>query len=79
MAGECDAAETRLNQAMTMFSALDTHWQVGRTHFELGELARVRLGASGGRDQYARALVEFEAIGAVPDAMNIRRLMDRQL
>jgi len=77
LAGEFDAAEARLNQALTLFGALDTHWQIGRTHFELGELARAHSGHSAGRDNYAKALVEFETIGAAPDAMRVRKVVDQ--
>ena len=33
------AAKARLNQALELFQGLETRWQIGRTLYELGELA----------------------------------------
>jgi hypothetical protein len=37
--GDYDAALARLSAALDIVRALDTHWQIGRTLVELGELA----------------------------------------
>ncbi len=68
LAGEFDDAGVRLNQAVALFSALDTRWQIGRTHVELGELARLRSDMAAARGHFSRALAEFEELGAAPDA-----------
>lgn len=72
LAGEFDAAGARLNQALAMFSALDARWQIGRTHAELGELARLRSDVDGAREHFSRALAEFEELEAAPDAARAR-------
>ncbi len=61
------AAETRLNQALELFQGLETRWQIGRTLFELAEVAVGRTDPAGARDYFSRALAAFEEIGAVPD------------
>jgi tetratricopeptide (TPR) repeat protein len=65
--GEYAAAETRLNQALKLFQGLETRWQIGRTLYELAELAQDRADLAGARDYFSRALAAFEEIGAVPD------------
>jgi hypothetical protein len=37
--GKYEEAEARLNQALEMFEGLETRWQIGRTLYELAELA----------------------------------------
>jgi tetratricopeptide (TPR) repeat protein len=70
--GAYEEAEVRLDQAVALFKGLDTRWQLGRTHFELGELAAERAEAAEAKRQYARALALFEEMGAVPDAERTR-------
>ena len=41
--GQYELAEARLLEAVALFEGLDTRWQLGRTHFELGELAAIDL------------------------------------
>ena len=65
--GEYTAAETRLNQALELFEGLETRWQIGRTLFELAEVARDRADPAEARDYFLRALAAFEEMGAVPD------------
>jgi len=62
-----DEAEARLTQALALFSAREAHWQVGRTLVEMAKLALDQADKVSARDHYARALAEFEAIGARPD------------
>lgn len=66
--GEHAEAEARLQQALALFRGLDTRWQIGRTLFELGELARVRPDAAGAREHFSLALAAFEEMSAAPDA-----------
>jgi len=65
--GEYAAAEARLNQALELFQVLETRWQIGRTLYELGELAQARTDPAGARAYFSRALVMFEEMKAVPD------------
>ena len=68
LAGEQADAEVRLNQALELFRGLDTAWQIGRTHFELGKLAQTQGGTVGARHHFALALAAFEKMNARPDA-----------
>ena len=77
--GEYEKAKARLNQALEMFQGLETRWQVGRTLYELAELAVARADPTEAREYFSRALVAFEKIGANPDAVRTRealRLLD---
>jgi tetratricopeptide (TPR) repeat protein len=68
LAGQYSDAEIRLKQALTLFETLDTRWQIGRTLFELGELALANTESESAREYFSRALVAFEELGALPDA-----------
>ncbi len=61
-----------LKRALELFETLDTRWQVGRTLFELGELALSQTENQAAREYFSRALSAFEALGAVPDAGRAR-------
>ncbi len=77
--GKYEEAEARLNQALELFQGLETYWQIGRTLYELAELALARTDQIQARDYFSRALVAFEEIRANPDAARIRealRLLD---
>ena len=65
--GAYEEAEARLQQAVTLFGGLDTRWQLGRTYFELGQLAVDRSDTAAAKQRNARALELFEEMGAVPD------------
>ncbi len=72
LAGQYTEARPRLDQALTLFGSLDTHWQLGRTHFELGELALAQADTTLARDHYSQALAAFEEMKAAPDAERAR-------
>lgn len=72
LAGEHAEAQARFDRAMALFSELGTRWQIGRTLFELGELELARSDNARARENFQRALVEFEAMQAVPDAERTR-------
>ncbi len=65
--GEYAQAEARLDQALELFQKLETRWQIGRTLFELADLARTRGEPALARDYYSRALTMFEDMAALPD------------
>ena len=65
--GKYAQAETRLHQALELFEGLETRWQIGRTLFELAEVALGRTDPAEARDYLSLALAAFEEIGAVPD------------
>jgi tetratricopeptide (TPR) repeat protein len=72
LSGEYADAESRFNRALEIFDVLGTRWQTGRTLFEFGELEEARQDRAGAREKYSRALVEFEAMRAAPDAAATR-------
>jgi tetratricopeptide (TPR) repeat protein len=72
LTGDYAEAEVRLNQALELFQGLETRWQIGRTFYELAELALVRTDTEEASDYFSLALVAFEGIRAVPDAVRTR-------
>jgi len=72
LAGEFSDAESRLNQALELFSGLNTRYQMGRTLFELGELAAGQSNIPKAHDHFTRALDAFEAMSALPDVARTR-------
>lgn len=69
-------AEKCLRRALEIFDALGTRWQSGRTLVELGELERAQHNAAGARDYFVRALNEFDALRAAPDAARVRAVLE---
>jgi hypothetical protein len=76
LAREFTESETRLRTALELFLGLEARWQIGRTLFELGELAAARMDTAGARDYFGRALAAFEALRAVPDAARTRQALE---
>ncbi|MGH2619794.1 MAG: hypothetical protein ACRDHG_04385 [Anaerolineales bacterium] len=72
LVGEYDRAQARLKEALDSFTQIGAHWQIGRTHFELGELARARGDAATAIGQLRIARDEFDKQGAVPDRNQAR-------
>lgn len=72
LAGEHVEAVTRLNQAMEIFSSLEMGWQVGRTYFEMGEVARKLGEAERAQGFFDQATTAFETMKAAPDIMRTR-------
>jgi tetratricopeptide (TPR) repeat protein len=68
LAGEYADAASRFNQALEIFNAQGMRWQIGRTLVEFGELEQSRQDFARARDYFSRALTEFDAMHAVPDA-----------
>lgn len=71
LAGEHAPAETRLRQALELFTKLGTRWQIGRTLFELGEL-NLTHSRPKARQYYSQALGAFEEMDAAPNAERTR-------
>jgi tetratricopeptide (TPR) repeat protein len=70
--GEYAQAEARLAEALALFEERGAHWQTGRTQLERAELALAQADVAAARDRFSRALAEFEALGARPDAERTR-------
>jgi TolA-binding protein len=77
LAGEYPEAEARFNQALDLFNGLNTRWQIGRTLFELGELAAVQRKTNKAREYFTRAHAAFEEMGAAPDAVRTQAALER--
>ena len=71
LAGEYPQAGERLNTALATFRRLNTRWQIGRTLFELGELARSQDNLDGARQVFTFALSAFEEMKAAPDIARV--------
>ncbi len=74
--GDFEEAEARLGLALELFRDLDTRWQLGRTYYELGELAAARSNPAKAAEQYSASLKLHEEMGALPDAVRTREAMD---
>ncbi len=77
LAGEYAESEARLGQALDLFNGLNTRWQIGRTLFELGELAAAQADTVRARDHFTRALGAFQEMHAVPDAERTEAALQR--
>jgi tetratricopeptide (TPR) repeat protein len=77
LAGEYAEAEARLIQALDLFNGLNTRWQIGRTLFELGEVAAARADTTTAHDRFSLALTAFETMQAAPDAARTRAALER--
>lgn len=76
LAGDSAAANASLNQALDIFSQLKTRWQMGRTLFELGELAVTQVNTAEARDFFSRAIELFEEMQATSDVSRTRAALD---
>ncbi len=77
LAGDHAEAQARLQQALALFQELDARWQIGRTLFELGELAHAQLNGVAARNYLSNALATFEEIRATPDAARTQVMLER--
>jgi tetratricopeptide (TPR) repeat protein len=75
LAGERDAAETQLGDALRLFTQLGARWQIGRTLYELGELYLAQSKEKA-REYYSQALGAFEEIQAAPNMERTRIVLD---
>jgi len=75
LAGERAPAETRLRQALELFTKLGTRWQIGRTLFELGEL-NLTHSPTKAREYYSQALGSFEEIQAKTNVEQTRAALN---
>lgn len=76
LAGEFAEAEGRLEQALQVFSAYPAPWQVGRTLFELGLLAKAAGQKDKARAHLAKALDAFEELRAGSDIRKTREALE---
>jgi tetratricopeptide (TPR) repeat protein len=76
LVGEYSQAEVRFKKALEIFTSYPAPWQIGRTLFEMGELARARNEKEQARDHYSRALIAFEKLKAAPYAALARAALE---
>ncbi len=77
LAGEFNDAESSLNQALGLFEELGTRYQIGRTLFELGEVAAAQKDTANARHHFTRALESFESMQAAPDTARTKAALER--
>ena len=76
LAEEYQDAETRLEKALEIFEELGTRWQIGRTLFELGELALAESDGEAALSFFSRAQDLFEELGAGPDVSQTASVLE---
>ena len=76
LAGEYSQAEEHLSRALGLLGEVGARWQLGRTHFELGELAVARGNRAKAHASFAQALADFEFMRAMPDVTRTRAALE---
>ncbi len=76
LAGEYPQADGRLLNALEIFEDYPAPWQIGRTLFELGELALAQVKIGQAQDYYSHALRIFEELRAEPYAARSRAALE---
>ena len=75
--GKHTEAETRLKQALELFTKFGARWQIGRTLFELGELKLAQSEEKAKAiEYYSQALGSFQEIQALPNAERTRAALN---
>ncbi len=77
LAAEYSQAEARFKKALEIFTSYPAPWQIGRTLFEMGELACTQSDKEQARDYYSRALTAFEELHAAPYAALSRAALEK--
>jgi tetratricopeptide (TPR) repeat protein len=73
--GNYQESEERLRNALDLFRQLETRWQIGRTLFELGKLAREQNENALAQNHFRGATKNLEALGALPDAARVQAVL----
>ncbi len=76
LSGEYQEAETRLKKALEIFEELGTRWQIGRTLFELGELAMAMSNGEAAHSYFLRSQNFFKELGAGPDVSRTATVLE---
>lgn len=77
IAGEYEEADVRLQKALAIFESLESSWQIGRTQYELGELALAQTDGARASNFFMEARSHFEALGAKPDLARIEKILQK--
>jgi tetratricopeptide (TPR) repeat protein len=78
LSGEYEEAETRLEKALAIFEENESSWQIGRTLYELGELALAQTDGRAAHSYFMLAQTRFEELGAKPDIARTAAMLDKQ-
>ena len=70
---ESELAQAKLEQALDIFSDLETDWQSGRTYFELFNLAKVNGDQERAKDYLSLSQSAFEKVGAVIEVESVKK------
>jgi hypothetical protein len=62
---------------MDLFTDLNAHYQIGRTLFELGEVAAAQMNTVKARNYFTGALEAFESMQAIPDISRTKAVLVR--
>ena len=76
LAGEYDQSEERLLQALKIFEALGTPWQIGRTMAELAEMSVEQNQHDTAQELFDAALKAFEVIQASTDIEKVKTAIE---
>ena len=57
----------KLDKALLIFEELKTNWQLGRTHFEFGQLFSVQEKGAQAKKHFEQAIDLFKGMDALPD------------
>lgn len=76
LAGDYAQARAELQHALELFTSCPAPWQIGRTLFEMGELACAESKTDQARGFYSQALHMFEELHAAPYAARARLALE---
>jgi len=76
LAGEYSQAEGRFQQALEIFTNYPAPWQIGRTLFNMGELAHAKMEIGSACNYFSHALSVFEKLQAAPYAARSRAALE---
>jgi tetratricopeptide (TPR) repeat protein len=77
LAGQYAESQIRFEWALEIFQQMNTHRQVGRTLFELGELAVAQMDFPMASAYFTRARSAFESIQATLDSAYIHATLEK--
>lgn len=66
LAGEYTPAQARLEQSLALLRGIGARWQIGRTLYELGDLASRQGDLRPAHTYFSQALVHYEELRATP-------------
>jgi len=76
MRGDFDDSENCLQEAIVLFTKLETWWQCGSTQHELGKLAQSRGEITAANIAFSESLKFFEEMGAKPDQARVLNALE---